>query len=132
MPAYIQNAFVIIALTSKSAFGLWPFTLDRGGCSELTNCQDCVVTYSYDDSAWIRRPCTWCPETSTCEMMNHYTGTCGTGDTIRDVCPTNADLPRCVYMTYSFYIAFSGRPDNHDECNAKFAYDWSSEQTIDK
>ena len=130
-----QNV-VVISLICMSlprlASGYWPFTLPRGGCSNLYNCQDCVVSYSYDELAWIRRPCTWCPGKGTCEMMNEYTGKCDSGDTYRATCPINADLPRCVYLKYSFYVSFSGRPEDHCQCGSQFAIEWCNVQTNER
>ena len=126
--------FVLIVLScSYKITSGWLYQLPEGSCTSFSSCQDCVVEYAIDTP--VRRPCTWCPATNTCEVMNHYTGFCDTGQTFRDICPIEAtDLPRCVDLHYSFWICGNARPRNRSdgECGASFTDGFCSAQRTDR
>jgi hypothetical protein len=123
---------IILALSCFSLTSAWLYTLSEGSSSSLSSCQDCVVEYALDQYN-LRRPCTWCPATNTCETMNQWTGFCSTGDTYRETCPIlTTDLPICVDLRYSFWICVNARPRNANQCDATFVDGFCSAYRTDR
>jgi len=122
----------LLLSTSHPVAYAWLFTLPEGSCSSLMTCQDCVVEYAQDGG--VRRPCTWCPGSETCQMMNHYTGYCaeGAANTYRDICPIVSDLSRCVTLAYSFWVCADASPQSASQCGAAFADGFCSKWTTDR
>lgn len=123
----------LLTLLSIPLSQAWLFTLPKGSCDSFVTCQDCVVEYSLDQYN-IRRPCTWCPATKSCEMMNQWTETCSTGATYRDTCPVvpTTNLPRCVTIEYSFWSCERARPRNPDTCDQEFVDGFCFQHTWDR
>ncbi|KAL3894934.1 MAG: hypothetical protein SGARI_007600, partial [Bacillariaceae sp.] len=66
-------------------------------------------------------------------MMNQWTGTCDTGETVRDICPILADdLPRCVNLEYSFWVCMNARPRNANQCDEDFVNGFCTPYTSDR
>jgi hypothetical protein len=125
----LQLLLLFLNLYTRPVISWWLYTWPQGKCPSFTSCQDCVVEFAYDKYN-IRRPCTWCPGKSGCEMMNHYTGRCSEGDTYRTTCPIRAEnMPRCVYFQYSFWVNWFSAPQHRNQCHETYANEFAKKLT---